>query len=559
MMDKMISLIKTDLNITFGLSALKYKLKNKRDRWQFIILIFALISIVPTYIVMVNGLLKLYDAYNTIGQQSMFLLNGFISSQLLVFLFGIIFVMAKYYFSNDLNVLVPLPIKPGDIIGAKFITSVVNEYLTSLPIILPFIFIFGIKAQVGIAYWIYSLILVAFLPIIPLALSSIIVMILMKYTNIKGRKDLFRIVGYFILIIVILAFQFKIQSITQKSLIGGEDFFLKMVQDSNLLVRKLGLSFPPSMWGALALSNYFNIAGFLNFILFVGVSIGVFLLMIFLGERIFFDGLIGSLEVSVSHGKKGKKIELDESIKLSPPFVAIGLKEIKMLIRTPVYLFNSVVGVVILPIIMVISTFMNGRESLGELSVFIEGKSYMITLFGIGLVTAYGVMNCVGCTTFSREGKSFWIQRTMPIKVKDQIFGRILSSLFVQAIGIIALIGSIAFISKVTLENVLWIILLGLLGSIPMTELGMIVDIFRPLLDWDNPQKAMKQNLNVLISMGIGVLYVFAVGFLAYKMLMSGFNILGIYGIIGLIFILSSYIFYIPLKNLIKRQFEMLE
>ena len=281
--------------------------------------------------------------------------------------------------------------------------------------------------------------------------------------------------------------------------------------------------------------------------------------MIFLGERLFFDGLIGNLEISASKGKRGKKVELEELTKLNPPFIAIGLKEIKMLIRTPIYLLNSIVGVIIVPIIIVISTFMNGKESLGSLNMLIGDKSYITTLFGIGMITLFGVMNCVGCTTFSREGKSFWIQRTMPIKEKDQIFGRILSSLFVQVIGIIALIGGISFITDITLENIFWITFLGLIGSIPMTELGMIVDIFRPLLDWDNPQKAMKENLNVLIAIGIGMLYVFVVGFLAYKLLMAEVDILAIYGIMGLIFIVSSYGFYIPLKNLIKRQFGILE
>ena len=49
------------------------------------------------------------------------------------------------------------------------------------------------------------------------------------------------------------------------------------------------------------------------------------------------------------------------------------------------------------------------------------------------------------------------------------------------------------------LNNIIGIVLLGLLGSIPMTELGMVVDIMRPLLVWDNPQKAMKENLNVFL------------------------------------------------------------
>ena len=557
MMNKITSLIKTDLNTTYGLSALKYKFKDKRDRIQIIVLAIALLSLIPTYILMISGLSKLYEAYTNIGQESMFLLNGFISTQLLVFFFGILYVMSKYYFSNDLNILVPLPLSPRDIVGAKFVTLLFNEYLTSLPIILPFIIIYGINGGEGILYWLYSLILILFVPVIPLTLASIIIMLFMKYTNIKGRKDLIRIIGYFVLLIVLLGFQFKIQSIAQNVVLQGDNFFLEMAQDSNLLVRKLGLSFPPSMWGVLSLSNHSNLTGLLNLMLFVGVSVVVFLLMIELSEKLFFDGLIGSLEVTTT--SRNKKVKAEDFSKSSPAFLAIGLKEIKILVRTPVYLLNSVVGVVILPIIIVISTVMDGGESLGSLSMLVGNNSHIVSLFGIGIITMFGVMNCVGCTTFSREGKSLWIQRTTPIKANDQILGRIVSSLIVQVIAIVALIGSLAFITNITLENIFWIAILGLIGSIPMTELGMIVDIFRPLLDWDDPQKAMKQNLNVLIAMGVGALYLLAVGFLVYKLVTAGTNVLIIYGIIGLIFIVSSYGFYVPLKNLIKKQFEILE
>lgn len=557
-MKRIVSLIKTDLNITFGLSALKYKFKNKKDRWQIAIFIIALLSLIPTYFMLITGLSKLYIAYESIGQRSMFLLNGFIYSQLIVFLFGILYIMSKYYFSNDLNVLVPLPLSPRDIIGGKFVTLMVNEYLTSFPIILPFIFVYGINGKEGILFWFYSLILILFIPVIPLALASIIIMFLMKHTNIKGKKDLLRIVGYLILLVGILAFQFKIQSITQKAIMGGEEFFLEMARDSNLLVRKLGLGFPPSMWGALSLGNYSNIIGLLNLILFVGISVVTFLLMLYLSERLFFDGLIGNLEVSIS--SNGKKVSVKEFRKKSPPYLAIGLKEIKMLLRTPVYLLNSVGGVVIAPVIIIMSSFMSGQEgSMEALNMVIQGNPHLVSLVGIGFVTVLGMMNSVGCTTFSREGRSLWIQRTMPIKAKDQIFGRVLSSLFVQFIGIVVLLGSIAFLRLISIESIFWIIILGILGSIVMTELGMIVDIFRPLLDWDNPQKAMKQNLNVLIAMGIGSLYLLGLGYLVFKLLGWGMDILFIYGVVGLVYMISIYGLYIPLKKLIERQFELLE
>ena len=110
----------------------------------------------------------------------------------------------------------------------------------------------------------------------------------------------------------------------------------------------------------------------------------------------------------------------------------------------------------------------------------------------------------------------------------------------------------------INLQGIFLITILGLLGSIAMTELGMIIDIYRPLLEWDNPQKPMKQNLNVLIAMGVGSLYLLAIGFLTYK-LMEIIDIIFIYGILAVVLIVSSYIFYSILLRLIKRQFEVLE
>ena len=60
---------------------------------------------------------------------------------------------------------------------------------------------------------------------------------------------------------------------------------------------------------------------------------------------------------------------------------------------------------------------------------------------------------------------------------------------------------------------------MGLLGSIPTTQIGMAIDILRPMLDWDNPQRAMKQNLNVLISLAVGALYLGGLVFLTIKII----------------------------------------
>ncbi len=557
-MEKIISLVKTDFNTTFGLSSITHSFKNKKNRWQIIIFSIAMMSLLPSYILLIQSLDKAYGIYNQIGQKPMFLLSGFLMAQVIVFVFGLLYVMSKYYFSSDLAQLVPLPIKPSYILGSKFVTLMFSEYLTSLPILLPFIFIYGIRGGEGVIYWIYSFLLAAMLPVIPLVLSSILVMFFMKYTNIGRRKNLIRTLSSVLFIVLIIYIQLKINTVTQKALLQGDDFLINLVKDSNLLVKSLGLRFPPSMWAALSLSNYANITGFFYLSIFIGVGVLSFMVMIFLSEGLFFDGLLGNIEVSASKGRTGKKLSIKNSTRQTKPYLALAKKEIIMLFKTPIYLFNSIGGVIAVPIIMVMTAVSGGEESMESMLGFIETKPELIALVGIGFITLMGMLNSVGVTTFSREGKNLWIQRVLPIKTRDQIIGRILSSIAIQVLGLIALLVALAFIIKLEISTIILIAVFGLLGSIPMTQLGMVIDITRPLLTWTNPQQAMKQNLNVLLGMGLGFLYIGGIGVLVFNLIRK-IEINLVFIILAVIFIVSTVMLYYVLQRLISEQFEILE
>jgi ABC-2 type transport system permease protein len=554
-MNKLFSLIKTDLNVTFGLSSILYSFKAKRQRWQMLLFGIAMLSLIPTYVLFLVSLEKLYVSFRQIGQQSYFLLTGFLGSQMIVFFFGLLYVMSKYYFSNDLMHLLPLPIKPSHILTSKFITIMVSEYLTSIPVFLPFVIIYGIKGRVGLLYWIYTLLALITFPILPLVLASIVIMLLMKYTNIKGKRDLIRTISSILFIVLILYSQLKIQNLAQKAMLEGKDFYFNLARDANLLVRNLGLVFPPSMWGALSLANYNKVIGLTNILMFVATSIAGFALMIFLSERIFFDGLIGNIEVTATKGKDRRK-DLYRVTSVKKPYLAIAKKELKMLIKTPIYLMNSVGGVIIGPIIIVLSLF-TGEQSTEPLAQYLSSNMDIVILASIGMIGALGILNSVGATTFSREGKNFWIQRTLPIKAKDQILGRVLASIALQVLGGFVLIGCILFIIRLDILSILLILVLGLIASIPMTQIGMIIDILRPMLNWSNPQQAMKQNLNVLIGMGVGVLYGGALIILV-KFMLNKINIWGIYSILTTILFISIIVFSIILKKLIEKQFREL-
>lgn len=556
-MNKMMSLIKTDINVTFGFSALAYSFKSGKRKWTNIIIALAMLSLIPSYVMMVQGLNHLYGAFRQIGQQSYFLMMGIMAAHMMVFFLGLLSVMSKLYFSKDVEQLVPLPIRPSQIVGSRFISLVVAEYLISLPIILPFLIIYGIREYGSILYWLFCIVLAIATPLLPLSLAVAAIMVFMKHTNIKAKKDAVRLVGALIFMLIVVFAQMKINQIVAQGMIEGDDFLFDLARDTQFLVKNLGKSYPPAMWAAMALIGVGSITGWINLLGFVTTSVGISLIAVLLSEKLYLDGLIGNNETASSKVKAGDDGNYLDGTSRRKPYLALAHKELMMLFKTPVYVMNSVGGVAVIPIILVMSLMTGGNDMEAFRDIVIDNR-FLIILAGAGMIALLGMLNSIGVTTFSREGVNFWIQRTLPISAADQIFGRVLASLAIQGIGAVFLLASLFFITAPTFGDILMILLVGSTGSIAMTMLGMTIDIIRPLRDWTNPQQAMKQNLNVLIGMAASALYL---GFLGYGAYLLKDRINHVMLLIGLttVFCITIVMDFSLLKRLIEKQFMEME
>ncbi|QIB26755.1 putative ABC transporter permease subunit [Caloranaerobacter azorensis] len=559
-MRELMSLIKVNLNINFGISSMKYTyLKQKKDIWKLVLFVVAILSLIPVYLLYIGLINGMYVGVEMVNQQSLLLLLGFLVSQIVIFLFGIVYVMSKFYFSDDLNILIPLPIKPGNIITAKFITLVVNEYLIMLPIVLPIIIIFGIRSQTNLLYWIYSIGILLLLPIIPLGLASIIVMIFMKYTNIKGKKDLLRVIGMTLLIIVILVIQLGVQFTMKDVPYGSEEQYIaEMVKENNSFIKSFKNVFPPSRWAAIALANSQKFQGFTSFALFVISSILVFYIMIIFGENIFYKGVIGGDEVLAK--RKLSKKELKKDIfKSRHPVIAIFYREIKILLRTPVFFVNSIVPIFIIPVIIIFPAIVNDGFMNSIQEFYLEENALLFNLILIGFLIFIAATNSIASTSFSREGKQFWISRIMPIKVEYQLIGKMLLSILLQLLTIVVILVAALIFIRLKLSTIIIVLILGLLGSIPVFEIGFFIDITRPLLDWDNPQKAMKQNLNVVFSMLIGMVYLLLYAGLVFVFYRASLNPLIVYFIFIAMFLVISFFLFVSLIDITFRRYREIE
>jgi ABC-2 type transport system permease protein len=507
-MSKIGILLRAGFKSNFGLVVLRHSiLREKKDRWLLPLLGLTLLGVLPAFYGYVLLLRNGYFLLKPIGQERVLLTLGLLSGQILILIFGVYFVISAFYFSRDLDILIPLPVKPSEVMGSKFTIILVNEYLTVAWIVLPVIFAFGVMDSSGIGYWANAGLVYLALPILPLAVVSMMVVVMMRFVNITRKKDTFILIGSILLLAV--AFGFPILMRYAESTNVGTQDFVAFLSSPNSLLNIIGAWFPPNLWATRAIAGGFSGEGLINLSKFLGTSLLFLIAMIALAQKLFYAGAIGLGETNARRRlltRDGMSRRLSSGRRA---IAAIFIREWRIMNRTPVFFLNGVLVVLIIPVFYVFMAE-SSPETYGALfrNFFVSGDSLALILSLALFMTVCGCINGTASSTFSREGAQFWISKVIPVSPPEQVAAKFLHSYLIGNLGI----ATAAIVAGVVLQLKASILLaalgLALAANILLTAVGMIIDSSRPLLDWTNPQKAIKQNLNVLLAIfaDIGIL-----------------------------------------------------
>ncbi|MBN2408548.1 MAG: hypothetical protein JXE07_02330, partial [Candidatus Aminicenantes bacterium] len=433
-------------------------------------------------------------------------------------------------FSTDLEYLVSLPLKPVQVMLSKFTVVLVNEYLTVAPIILPVLIVYGFKSKGGLDYWISLLLAYALLPVIPLAGAGLVVVGMMRLINIGRRKDLLVVVGSLVLITAVMFFQFGLSRAAGEGSMDVEKA-IALIASPDGLVQTIGRRQPPSIWATRFLHDGpMTGPGLSGLALFVGLSALLFGGLMAGAERLFYRGLVGLSERSGGSAGKPRRVS---GLKISSgrhPVRAIFLRELRLMNRTPVFLLNGILGVLMIPLVFALTlTSGNATDDAGAiLRLMTEAKPVTMVLVATMFIIICATVSGVASSSFSREGRQFWLSKVIPVDYRRQVLAKFIHSWSVALLGIVSATAVLVF--RFHLPAGRW--LPGLALALPVTAfltvLNLAIDLSRPLLDWISPQKAMKQNLNVLIAMLLDLGFLFLFGMLFLALGKSGLGLAGV-------------------------------
>lgn len=561
-MKRLLMLFKIQLKINFGLSALKYRFtREKKKRWEPILILAAIVfgfaPLIVMYSLMMTGI---FVAGNSLAnpQPEMVITVAFLLSQLVILFFGMFYIMGSFYFSQDLETLIPLPLKPYEVMGSKFLIVMVNEYLTALPLLLPPLLIYGIGMGEGLLYWIKCIFMMLAAPVFPLAIGTVFIMLLMRVVNLRKSKDLLAIIGGFAGLMLALGINFFIQAIPKS---GGTEYIKNLLESQSGLITEIGSKFPPSIWATFGLSDN-GLAGLGYFILFMGTSIALFIFLLWLSNLVFYKALLAGQEVS----RKRKTLTGAEVTrqynKETSPVTAILIREWKLMLRTPIYAINGLTGAIMGPFIILIMFFAKGRDP-GTIQMLemINNPQYQVyvTLGALGIMLFTAGINVVASTSISREGQNFWIARMIPVSPGKQVLAKLLQAYMVSVLGVIVTCIAVGIFVRFSPLRILLILVTGLICSVPMTAFSLMLDVFHPKLVWNSEQEAMKQNMNGLLGMLVSMAFIAVLAGITVVLLLTGMPVWTVYAGIILIGAVSGVLSMMGLFALAKRKYMELE
>ncbi|MFL0248407.1 putative ABC transporter permease subunit [Candidatus Clostridium stratigraminis] len=471
------------------------------------LLVLLAIGFIPMIISFVAMAAASYNGLAMMDQEGIIISFGVVAACLIVFIFGIFYVMATFYFSSDIESLLPLPLKPSTILGAKFTVVLIYEYLTELLFMLPICVTYGVLSHSGIVFYLYLIVTFLTLPIVPLVLASFISMIIMRFTPFAKNKDAFKTIAGILGLAIALGVNFAFQRLGS-SMSNEKQMLDLMTMGNNSLIQTTSSLFPTAKLATTALVFNTSLNGLLNMLLYLVITIALLAVLLILGEAIYFKGVIGISEAASKRKKLSSK-ELDESTAQSSALKSYTIKELKLLYRTPAYFMNCVLITFLLPIFLLIPLFSEKKLGLqlNAARTFLNQP----VIPGVLIAIAFGVMvfisvtNPTACTAISREGKNLFTCKYMPIGYGKQIAAKILSAIMLNLIGVGLLIIAAMVILIPPVYLLLQLIIIAILVVLFSAFLGILIDLTYPKLDWDNEQRAVKQNMNVIITMLLGV------------------------------------------------------
>lgn len=486
-----------------------------------------------------------------------------------IFMFQAILISSNvFFFSKDLEYILPLPIKPVELLISKFNNVISITYgMEALFLAMPLL-MYGIIAAKSIIYYLTMILVLILFPIFLITIISIIMLFVMQLTKFIKNKDIFQI-----LIVVVISFvmttaeTYLLNSIFNDNIINIETNENDEVENAELNIEILNNKLDKLnnyfiiINPCISLLTNFNIINlFLQLLKLILISIITFFIFIFLGKILYLKNLLKN--IAYINKKKNKKKIIKNKYKKNKIKNAYIKNEFKKIIKNPTFFIQCIFQYIFIIIILlfIINLFMptiinNFQEEDLINKMGINNFALQCMCIIIGIIQIIFTLGNLSITTISREGKNAMVMKYIPVPLYKQFIWKNIPQILINIIAIIGMVVVIAInIPRISILYYLVGILIAMILNIINSFLMTVVDLRKPNLNWITETSAIKDNGNKLYQYVTTIVIILLLMYLTK--IFKDVNIVKSFSIIIIILLIILFIINIFIKNNIIKLFK---
>lgn len=391
-------------------------------------------------------------------------------------------VHSTVYQAKDNELLLSMPIPSGLILGMRLFSSYVICLVFETVSILPFYLVYWKTYHPGAIPILLDLLTLIVFPVLALVISCVLGWFL-ALLNTRLPKRIRNIINFavsFLFVVYFLNICIRASS------------YMQMLQNgaSKGNIGMQIVTYPFVCMGKAALGS-------------IGSFLILVLILVFLASVVYL--LLGKSFRSLSSVKNQGRTRAyhEKTLKASSLNAALLKKEFRRYLSNSSYFMNSSIGSILLLLSFVLMLW--NYDQLQNRIVQIQMISGSIpAVVGIIAMCIMIGINTVSSSSISVEGKNLWLMRSLPVSEGSLINSKILLHLIITVIPQLMCSVVLAIMVDGNPKHSVLVLLVPFLFVLFTSELGMMLNILFPKLDWVSESNAVRRNtstrLAVLIS-----------------------------------------------------------
>ena len=390
-------------------------------------------------------------------------------------------ILAKYqlFEARDNDLLLSMPIPPIDILLSRLFLLYVLAVGIMLPVAIPAL-LFWEQPLGTVGTVAFAVIFLVVLPLLNLAVSSLLGWLVHLASNRARNKSLITLVITLAFLGVYMYFSFKMNSM-----------LTALAADPAMLEKSLG-SAAPVVWAGQAIAeSRLELLGLL-----LVIALAAFALCLWLLSRTF-------IRTATAKGDSGpKQVYVERTAKVRSPRAALLIHELRRLWSSSAYLLNGALGS-FFGLAAAVYLLIKGR-SLTASPEWPMLSGFMQPLLVAGLCYMASLV-FLTAPSISLEGKYLWLPKSLPVSSWEVLQAKLRLHLIIALPSMILLSVTAAFTLGYEGQLFWQAMLLPPVFSVFSGLLGLFENLRHPNFNWINETQAVKSGASVMLTMFIGM------------------------------------------------------